>query len=164
MVMINFDARNVSADSPYDVVPSGWYEVEIVDSKEKQTNSGNGSYIELTLEIMGPTHKGRKIWDRLNLDNPNPKAVEIAQRTLSQICNAVGQLTVTDTTELHHKPMVAAVRVRPESEKYAASNEVKNYKALNKQQATGAEPSSDAPPAAASNGSPSSGGAPPWAR
>jgi len=34
------------------------------------------------LDILDGQHKGRKIFDQLNLVNPNPTTVEIAQRTL----------------------------------------------------------------------------------
>jgi hypothetical protein len=52
--------------------------------------------------------------------NNNPKAVEIAQQTLSAICRATGQLQVSDSEQLHLKPMTITVAVRPATEKFAA--------------------------------------------
>jgi len=61
--------------------------------------------------------------------------VEIAQRTLSAICHAIGKLSVQDSEELHMQPMTAVVAVKAPStgrdgKTYAASNEIKTYKVL----------------------------------
>lgn len=132
---LNFDANQVDPTPQYGVIPAGEYEVIITESEQKETARGDGSYLSLMLEIQSGEFQGRKLFDRLNLDNPNRKAVEIAQRTLSQICHATGVLQVKDSSELHYKPLVAVVKVRPEREDpvtgkfYDQSNEIKEYKA-----------------------------------
>ena len=134
---LNFDANNVDPTPQYGAIPAGEYEVIITESEEKQTAKQDGTYLALTMEIQSGEFQGRKLWDRLNLDNPNRKAVEIAQRTLSQICHATGVLQVKDSSDLHYIPMIAVVKVRPEREDpitgkfYEQSNEVKEYKAAN---------------------------------
>ena len=129
MSLLNFDATAVAPANPLDPVPAGDYTVCIVDSEMKPTSSGNGYYLQLTLEVLEGEFSGRKIFDRLNLDNPNRQAVEIAQRTLSAICHAVGVLQVQDSAQLHDKPLVAKVAVRAARGEYGPSNEVKGYKA-----------------------------------
>ena len=42
------------------------------------SQAGTGSYLNLTFEILDGNYKGRKVWSRLNLDNPNQQAVQIA--------------------------------------------------------------------------------------
>ena len=59
------------------------------------------------------------------MSNPNPLTVEIAQRTLSAICHAVGKLKVSDSPELHLIPMWVQVRVRPPKGEYDASNVIR---------------------------------------
>lgn len=159
MPVLNFNSNNVDPNTGFDPIPAGWYEAEIIASEMKATKSGDGHYLELTLEIRGPSYAGRKIWDRLNLDNKNETAVEIAQRTLSQICRATGVLNVGNSEELHGKPMAVKVKVRAETDEYDATNEVKQYKPLADQQLT-------APAANGSTGSatPSGGKSAPWAR
>ena len=131
----NFDANQVDPTNHFDPVPAGEYPVMIVDSEMKPTKSGSGEYLQMELEIIDGPYKGRKAWDRLNLNNPNQTAVEIAQRTLSQICHAVGVLNVTDSVELHNKPMIARLSYRPAEGQFDAGNEVKGYKAMSGQPA-----------------------------
>ena len=112
--------------------------------KEKPTKAGTGSYMQLTVEIIDGQHSGRKLIDRLNLNNPNKVAVDIAQRTLSSICRATGVMTPTDSQELHDKPMMVKVVIRPAQGEYSASNEIKSYmvgESISAQAATSSKPS-----------------------
>lgn len=127
-MQLHFDATQVDPTDRYEVLPAGDYEVMIVESEQKPTKLGDGSYLQLTLEVQSGPFQGRKIFDRLNLDNANRTAVEIAQRSLSQICHAINVLQVTNSEELHYKPMIAKVKVRPPRGEYDASNEVGGYK------------------------------------
>jgi len=143
-----FDATAVAPSDSFDPLPNGTYVVIISDTEMAPTKSG-GKMLKLTLEVAEGEYKGRKLWDQLNLVNANPKAVEIAQRTLSAICHAVGVLTLTNSTELHHKPLVAKVRVK-QDEGYEPGNEVKGYSAFDGGALPVARPvSASAKPAAA---------------
>jgi hypothetical protein len=149
----SFDATTVAPREDFSALPAGEYLAQIVDSDMKPTKANNGQYAELTFEVMEGDCKGRRVWARLNLDNPNPKAVEIAQRDLSAICRAAGKLQIRDTQELHYKPMVIRVEVS-RREGYADSNEIKAYKA------SGNAPAQSSA-AAATNSADST---PPWQR
>lgn len=129
-----FDANTVQPGSVFEAVPSGEYRVMIVDSAMEQTKNGTGQFLKLTLQILEGPHQGLTLFDRLNLVNSNPKAVEIAQRTLSAICHAIGVLQVTDSAQLHHKPMLAKVEYKPPTEQYGAGNDIKGYKPVAAQQ------------------------------
>lgn len=145
-----FDASQVDPTPRFQVVPRDKYPVQIVNSQMKATNDGHGSYLELELEIIEGPFAGRRVFDRLNLVNANPMTVEIAQKALSQICHAVGVLAVSDSEQLHHKAMVADVRVRPSrtdpatGKTYDESNEVRGYSSVH-QQATPAKPAAAKP-------------------
>ena len=130
-----FDASQVEPQGDYTPIPPGEYVVQIISSEMVETSSRNGSMLKLEIEVIEGDQAGRKIYDRINLDNPNAQTVEIAQRTLSAICHATGKLSVQDSEELHNLPMVAVVKVDPprvgkDGKKYGASNSVKTYKAL----------------------------------
>ncbi len=117
-----FDATTVDPLKPHDVLPPGRYAVQIVDSEMRVTKDGMGQYLWLELDVLEGEYAGRKLFDRLNLINNNPTAVEIAQRTLSSICHAVGRMQVADSQELHLVPMVADVKVKPPQNGYGESN------------------------------------------
>lgn len=131
MAQLGFDATQVQPNEPFEVIPAGKYKVQIVASEMRPTKDGNGSYLWLELDILEGECQGRKLWDRLNLSNPNQQAVEIAQRTLSAICHATGKVKVQDSEELHFIPMIATVRVRPAGNGYDASNEIRGYAPAN---------------------------------
>lgn len=124
-----WDATNVPPQNSFEPLPAGWYPVIISDSEFKPTKSGEGQYLHLVFTVIEGPHENRKIFDRLNLDNPNQTAVEIAQRALSAICHAVGVLTPRDSAELHDKPLEIKISVRPAKGEFEPSNEVKGYRA-----------------------------------
>jgi hypothetical protein len=129
-----FDASGVEPNAPLEALPPGDYKVQILQSEMRVTKAGTGQMLWFDMEVLEGTHQGRHVHDQLNLINPNPTAEEIAQRTLSAICHAVGKLQVSDSEELHFLPMVVKVAVRPNG-----YNEVKGYKPA--QQAAAAVPS-----------------------
>lgn len=170
-----FDAATIQPGGAMEVIPAGDYRVMIVDSSMDPSKSG-GQFLKLTLQVIDGPHAGVTLFDRLNLVNSNPKAVEIAQRTLSAICHAVGVLQVQDSAQLHNRPMSARVAyveggTRPDGNGgfYGPSNELKGYRPVSQQAQTQAAPSQAAPaqqqaptqaPAAAAQAAPA--GTPPW--
>jgi hypothetical protein len=125
----SFDANQHEPQQSFDVIPAGEYVAAIVASEMRPNNARTGEYLWLELQILEGPYNGRKLWDRLNLNNPNPKAVEIAQASLSAICHAVGVMNVSDSVQLHDKPLLVKVKVREAEGNYDAQNEVKAYKA-----------------------------------
>lgn len=124
-----FNAEAVEPKGTYEPLPVSKYKAAIVDSEFKMTKAGDGRYLNLKFEVIDGEYKGRNLWALLNLDNPNPKAVEIAQRELSAICRAVNKLHVSDSSELHHLPMIVDVKIEV-SEQYGPKNVIKGYEAL----------------------------------
>lgn len=144
MRLDGFNASDFAPSQSYEPIPEGTYKAVITESEEKPTKAGTGSYMQLTVEIIDGQHSGRKLIDRLNLNNPNKVAVDIAQRTLSSICRATGVMTPTDSQELHDKPMMVKVVIRPAQGEYSASNEIKSYmvgESIPAQAATSSKPS-----------------------
>lgn len=137
------------SDNDFDVLPAGWYRAKIVGSEEKQTKRGDGSYLSLQFCIIGPSDgsskfENRRVFTNLNLNNPNPKAVEIATRDLADICRAVGVLSPQTSEQLHEKPLMIKLSIR-RSEEWGDSNEVKGYRPM---QGAGAPRSGSPAPAA----------------
>src|SRR5690242_18968399 len=54
------------------------------------------------MDIQDGEFAGRKLFERLNLDNPNQTAVDIAYRTLGEICRACNKPQVSDSEQLHN--------------------------------------------------------------
>lgn len=134
MTQLDFNAQNVApATGTPDPVPAGWYNVVMVGSERKPTKAGDGAYLECTFKVIDGPYAERQLWERLNLWNGNPVAVEIAYGELSAIAHAVGVLQVQDSQQLHGLPLKAKVKYKaadPEGG-YDASNEIGAYRNIN---------------------------------
>lgn len=139
-----FNANSITPATSYEAIPAGSYTAMITESEMKATKAGTGEYLQITLQIIDGEHSGRKLWDRLNLNNPNATAVEIAQRTLSAICHAVDVLEPQDSLDLHDIPLVVKVGVEQDKQDGSMRNVIKGYSA-----SSGAAPRAAAPTRAA---------------
>jgi hypothetical protein len=152
MATLNFDATQVDPKAGFEPIPVGQYEVVITESEEKPNSKGTGTYHQFTFEVIDGEYKGRKLWARLNLNNPNQTAVDIARSELSAICRAVGVMKPIDSTDLHDLPLVIKVGMEKRGDTGELQNKITGYVA--KEQA----PKSTPAPAA------TGAGAAPWKR
>lgn len=127
MAFLQFNAADVPPADDFSPIPPGEYKVEITDSKINPTKNGTGNMLKLTMRVLDGQYAGRLLWDRLNIQNQNQKAQEIALRTLSSICHAIGRMNVQDSSQLHNIPMIATVAIKAD-EGYSPSNQIKAYK------------------------------------
>jgi len=132
-----FNAANVEPAIDFDPIPAGKYLAVITASEMKPTKTGNGTFLELTFQVLEGQYKNRMLWSRLNLDNPNAQAVQIAQAELSAICRAVGVITPKDSIELHNLPLLVTVKVKKREDTGDLVNEIKAYA---KKEATTGQP------------------------
>ena len=128
MPFFEFNATEVTPTTGFEPIPKGKYNAVIVESDEKATRSGSGSYLEFTYEIIDGEYKGRKLWSRHNVRNQNQKAVEIARKEVSAICHAVGTLQIKYTEDLHNKPLVINVSTT-RNETGEITNEIRGFEA-----------------------------------
>jgi len=143
-----FDASQVEPTS-FDPLPAGKYLAVITESEMRPTKKGAGQYLNLTFEVIEGEYKGRKLWARLNLKNPNPQAEQIARGQLSAICRAVGVMAPKDSLELHNLPLLVTVKLKKREDTGDLQNEISGYSRKESVQAP-------APQA--------TGGTPPWKR
>lgn len=171
----HFDASAVEPAAPFELLPPGRYSVQIVQSEMRATRAGNGQYLWLEMDVIDGPHQGRKIWDQLNLVNPNQQTVEIAQRALSAICHAVGELQVSDSEQLHLWPLQVTLAVEADSrDKHLQPHEQRKQNKIKGYAPLGPTPTArtPAPQATASRTAPppsrpapaTTGSTPPWRR
>lgn len=146
MAKLNFDANQVEPSTAFEAVPAGKYMAVVTQSEMKPTKKGDGSFLELTLEVIEGEHKGRKVWDRLVLDHPNPMTVKIARAKLSALCRAVGVMQPQDSAQLHNLPVGVAVKCKKREDTGELNNEVVSYHAKEDLKGRPAQATSDTPP------------------
>lgn len=128
--LIQFNAKTVEPNVAPEPVPTGTYPVVIVESGEKAVSGDNSkAYWEIVMEVISGEQKGRKIYERLNHKNSNPKTVEIAMSTLSSICYVTGVIVIQQSSqELHGKPFqVKVVKVPRDDDPTRFTNNVRGY-------------------------------------
>ena len=141
----NFNAESIEPNTSYEPIPAGWYTAIISNSEMKATRDGYGEYLSLTLQIIEGNYQNRLVFARLNLKNANDVAVDIAKKDLAAICRAVGVMSPQASEELHDKPLMIKVKVRPASGKYEASNDIGGYKTVEGQDLTPAPKAASKP-------------------
>lgn len=169
-----FDANQVEPDAPRELFPAGDYTMQITASDMEEAKKPGNWFLKLELTVVDGPLAGRKIFDRLNLVNSNPQAVDIAQRQLSAICHATGKLGIDDSSALHMIPMQVKVSLdvrKDDPNKH--ENNIKGYSKVGSGGASSAQGGYQRPAAANQQSEPqepsapkqaSGGSTPPWKR
>jgi len=117
--------------SGFDPMPAGVYKAIVFESSlEKVKAPKTGKYIKLKSKIIEGEFKGRFVWTNLNIVNPNPVAVEIAQKELATLCRACGKGVIQDTAVLHGIPINMKIKIKPAKGDFPAGNEPVGYTSL----------------------------------
>lgn len=141
MTTLEFNAEGREGIKQLEAFNPGWYHAQFVEAEMKDFAEGRGKQLVLTAQILDGPFKDRQVWERLNLfhmdaesDDKKRKMVEIAQRGMTSICQAIGQMQIRDTSELLMKPINIKVGIEPAQKdadghvKYEAKNNIKDYK------------------------------------
>lgn len=127
----DFDAGQVDPNFNFSAIPNGTYKAVITASERKDARSGNGAMLKMTFEIIEGEYRGSKVFTNLNLWNANSTAKSIAQKELSAICRAVGNLRPGDSAELHNTPLyITVVCEKRQDRPDEMSNRIKEYASI----------------------------------
>jgi hypothetical protein len=113
-------------------LPVGDYQAHVKKSEMVATKDNpNHFFLQLDWEILAGESAGKIMTQRLNLVNSNPVAVEIAQKHLKSICDAMAIAgPIGDSVVLHNKPIVISVIHTKPTANYGAGNDIKKYEAI----------------------------------
>lgn len=174
MAQINFNTESApKRENNFDLLPAGWYTAQVTESDIVPLKSGMGNALKLTFEVLSDGYRNRKVWARLNIQHRgSPEAERIANEQLRELCEAVGIVRMSDTVELHNKPVQIKVKVRKSDDpQYEDQNEVNAFKAAGSGQPQAgamvnraAAPAANAPVAAAAPAAGAPAATPPWAK
>lgn len=175
---VKVDYREVISD--LEVVPAGYYQAVVIESGGRPDNertcpdglvatkNGKGRYLPFRFEIIEGEMKGRQLTHCFNMENVNPLTVQIAQKSMRELLNAIGWDFVAkpfgpdETNEVHMIPLTIQVAVENDRLTGEMRNSIKHFHA---RQVPGATPVAAAPRAKAAVSAPAPVPAvPPWAR
>jgi len=110
-VAIDLNGIDTSESRKYPALPAGQYRVMITSAGYAQTASGNGYRIPLELSVLSGEHRGRTLFEGLNVVNQNETAQQIGRQRLAEILDALGidRDAFTDTKQIEGKAVLAAV-------------------------------------------------------
>lgn len=123
--------NNKEGMTDFTALPAGKYTMQIVSSKYKANKKKTGHLLQCQLKVIEGSCKGRVYFENLNLDNPNPIAVEIANKTLNSFCQACDRAGVEDSEELHGIPMSITLKVDKATSTNPESNSIAKIEAYN---------------------------------
>jgi len=126
----------------FELLPAGDYVGQVVDSEVGANSKGTGQVLKLTYELLNDGFKGRKLWQRINVQHSTSEAQRIGQIELANLkegCGITGKLG--DTLQLHNKPVGLRVKVEiSDNPKYKDSNTVTDFFPANEFVPAGAKP------------------------
>tara|TARA_R100000700_G_scaffold20517_1_gene27257 strand:- start:1489 stop:1986 length:498 start_codon:yes stop_codon:yes gene_type:complete len=126
MVALNFDATAVpESTSGYELLQPGEYRAEIVAADVEVSKKGH-NYLKLQVKVENSGF----VWDNLNLWNPNPSAVEVANDRLKQIARALNMTHVADSDDILLKPLMVKVNIEAGTNGYSDKNIIVGYSAI----------------------------------
>jgi len=140
-----FDASKVEPAGDFSPIPAGEYTAIIESSEMVDTKAGTGKFLKLVFKVAEGEYKGKSLFARLNLQNPNEVAVRIAKAELSSICRAVGVMTPKDSVELHNLPLILTVAIESRSDNGEPTNVIKGYHARGEAAAPEAQATTETP-------------------
>ena len=129
MARFDFDTKDfeTSTTGDYDVMPVGEYTLKATDSEMKETKKGDGAYLAVTFEVLGPTHAGRKVWQNFNIHNPSEKAQRIGREQVAGWARAAGKPNATDSDELLERKFQAKLGIEKGTGGYSDKNIIKAF-------------------------------------
>lgn len=112
MPSINFDATSYTPqERSYGLIAPGKYPAVINATDIKATKSGTGQYLEIEFQIIDGEYAGRRVWERLNINNENKKAEDIARERLAALCQALEIATLTDSDQLQDGQVLLGLEI-----------------------------------------------------
>jgi hypothetical protein len=113
----------------FEPLPAGWYPVQIDSAAVEQTKKKDGLVLKLQLTVVGASFANRKLFRRINIQNPSQQCQEIGIRELAGLGKACGLATLDDSAELLEKFIQVKVKVRAD-EGRDPDNQIIAFKAM----------------------------------
>lgn len=106
MAKLGLSLKNVKVQklNDYSALPDGKYSVVVAKADVKQSKAG-GHYLNVGYQVVDGDHKGRIVFDIVNIEHSNPEVVSIGMERLATIAWAtdLGKDSVDDTDDLINK-------------------------------------------------------------
>lgn len=115
----------------FEVIPGGWYQMQIIESSCNVNKNGTGEVMKLTWEVQDGKNDKARVFDNINYLHENPVTQNIGQGMVKNICDAIGYTDrLIDTDVLMHQSCWVKIGIEAAKNGYPEKNkifEVKPY-------------------------------------
>ena len=116
-MQFQFDATTVNPQGDRSAVPEGEYNVilsntEVSPAPGQPAANGTDRQIKCTYKILDGPLAGQMVFGNIQVEHSNPVAKQIGLERLSAICHCVGVHKISDTAQLHGRPLRVKVTQR----------------------------------------------------
>lgn len=126
MLPMNYTVDPTAVEESIDALPAGEYIVQAIEASYEPNSKNTGKILKITYEVLDGHFKGRKIFENLNLENPNKQAEEISRRSLNSLCLAIGLKELQSPSQILRTPLTVKLNFKKD-EKYGDRNEIKKH-------------------------------------
>jgi len=128
MARFDFKLNDYEKDGDgFSLIPDGEFEFIVEKAELKQTKAKTGHYLNFTYSIVGDKYENRKVFDLINIDNPNEIAQRIGRGRLHKLAEACGCVEVDDSDLLIDKVFRGMLGVEKGTGGYEDKNVVKKF-------------------------------------
>ena len=134
MNLSDFNSSNVPSENSYEMLPAGTYKAAIIRSESKLTKKANetgnpsdGTMLVLCFQVLEGPYAGRTVFSNINYMNHSEVAEKIGRQQLASIYRAFDVTSVSDSSELHDKPIQIIVKIKEGTNGYGPRAEVVKY-------------------------------------
>lgn len=124
---VTFDVNEMPAGKSFELLPAGWYSVEVASAEVRDTKAGDGKYIAVGYRLTDSDFSGRMLFGNLNIQNKNPMAENIGRQQLGEIMRSGGLERLDETDLMIGINCEVQVTVKDDPQ-YGAKNEIKNIR------------------------------------
>ena len=149
--MVEFATSFNPEENENPVMPEGTYKAIIADSGKKENSAKAGHYLWLDVQIVEGEWTGKNVRVFLNIWHQSKQAAAISKAELATICKVLGIKEMSDSAQLHDKPMSVVIGQR--------KNDGKIYEQINEYHPLNAVPEPAAGLPGSKEGAPASA---PW--
>jgi len=107
----NMPDEAFAQDDTPDAMPDGKYGAECKGFTTGGYKSG-GTYLEFEWVVLGPTHAGRRVWQKTTLNHENPDRRKYGESDRRKIAKAIGQDKLTNANEVVGKAVSLVLKTK----------------------------------------------------
>ncbi len=123
-----FDATGIDTSPRANLLQPGDYLFICQKATINNTKDNNGRYIDCEFLVVEGIGKGRKVWNKFNVENQNEQAVQIGKRELALFMASIGLQAFRSLSELTDKPFCGTVGFAKGASEGTEINVIKKFK------------------------------------